>query len=79
MKPKRMKPDFKELAERYRSLWREAEGKVCLLLQEKRFREADLAVKDREIDNLKTKYRKALDTIIDLQEAILMKEVKTDA
>lgn len=69
-----MKPNFKALAAKYRNLWMESEGKVCNLLIEARYRDADLTAKVREIENLKVKYGKALDTIIDLQEAILMKE-----
>lgn len=69
-----MKPNFKALAEGYRQKWRDAENNVRSLLFVIRKKKEAIADQEREIDSLKAKYREALECIVELQEAILMKE-----
>ena len=68
-----MRANYKKLAEEYRRRWMAAEGRICDLMVKDRYNTADIVKKGQEIEKLKIKYAKALDTIIDLQEAILMK------
>lgn len=71
-----MKPNYKALAEKYRNQAFSAEERISTLLFAHRKMRESIAEKDREIENLKLKYAKALDTIIDMQEAIWKGEGK---
>ena len=65
-----MKPNYKALAEEYRKKWSAAEERLSSAMFCVRGLRESIAEKDREIEKLKFKYAKALDTIIDLQEGV---------
>jgi ABC-type lipoprotein export system ATPase subunit len=74
-----MKPNYKKLAKEYREKWQAAEEKIGFLRQAIAILKRATAKQDLEIDKLEKKYSDAMNTIIDLQESILMKEEKGDA
>ncbi len=70
-----MRPNYKKLAEEYSNRWRNAEERLsCAYKAEQLNREYIVKVKN-ENEDLKIKYSKALDKIIELQEMIRGKEV----
>ena len=74
-----MKPNFKALAEGYRQKWRAASERNKRLVITDRIIKITLAEMEREIASLKAKYKEALDCIVELQEAIIMKEASPTA
>ena len=69
-----MKPNYKALAEEYRQKWSAAEERInTLMFAHLKLRES-IAEKEREIEKLKLKYSDALNSLVELQEAIIMKE-----
>ncbi len=69
-----MRPNFKQLAEGYRQKLRAAEDRINTLFFVNRKQKESIAEQEREITKLKVKYAEALNCLVELQEAIVMKE-----
>lgn len=65
-----MKPNYKKVSKIYRKLYYDAHKHRCQLLHEQQTMLDSLATKETENKELKIKYSKALDKIIELQEKI---------